>query len=78
MGVRNIPIAWQGASYQPVDSIDEAEPIAHGFFKWDGCAEIKMGAHTCSQKQWAWLLVRLSKLWGESAEQLAVPWEGFE
>jgi hypothetical protein len=78
LGFLDMPAAWQQNDFRPTDKLEEAQPIAEGYFKWDGCAEIHLDAHTCSQAHYVALLVRLSKLWGESAEQLAVPWEGFD
>ncbi len=39
------------SNFPGTTDLDEAEPVAHGFVKWDGCTQFDMDVHIDSKEQ---------------------------
>lgn len=65
-----------GSSQNPSGGTNDpagAEQYASGFFKWDGCSEVDLFAHTCSWGEQAALLGSISVCRATSQRQWNIP-----
>lgn len=56
-----------GIGSNPTLDIELAESDAHGFCKWDGCAELKVDVHVCSPRDLGKLLDAVKRVYVECA-----------